>query len=79
MTRRYQANVQMTTLANINFDRLGGIIPKVSEMFEEACRYIDGHSPDLITQGVSPTLAGLEQHWAELQELRKLNEGKAAS
>ncbi|KJL23416.1 DNA replication and repair protein RecF [Microbacterium oxydans] len=79
VTRRYQANVQMTTLININVDKLGEIIPKVSEVFEEACRYIDGHSQALITQGVSPTLAGLEQHWAELQDLRKLNEGKAAS
>lgn len=78
VTRRYQANVQMTTLGNINVDKLGKIIPKVSEIFEEACRYIDAHSQALITQGVSPTLAGLEQHWAELQELKKLNEGKAA-
>ena len=78
VTRRYQANVQMTTLVNINVDKLGEIIPKVSEVFDEACRYIDGHSQALITQGVSPTLAGLEQHWAELQELKKLNEGKAA-
>lgn len=78
VTRRYQANVQMTTLANINVDKLGEIIPKVREVFEEACRYIDGHSQALITQGVRPTLAGLEQHWAELQELRKLNEGTSS-
>ena len=78
VTRRYQANVQMTTLGNINVDKLGEIIPKVGEVFEEACRYIDGHSQALITQGVSPSLAGLEQHWAELQELKKLNDGKAA-
>lgn len=78
VTRRYQANVQMTTLGNINVDKLGEIIPKVSEVFEEACRYIDGHSQALITQGVSPTLAGLEQHWAGLQELKKLNDGKTA-
>lgn len=77
VTRRYQANVQMTTLANINVAELGEIIPKISEVFAEACRYIEGHSQALITQGVSPTLAGLEQHWAELQDLRKLNEAKA--
>ena len=78
VTRRYQANVQMTTLANINIDKLGEIIPKVTDVFEEACRYIDAHSQALITQGVSPTLTGLEQRWAELQELKKLNEGKSA-
>jgi len=78
VTRRYQANVQMTTLGNINVEKLGEIIPRINEIFEEACRYIDGHSQALVTQGVSPTLAGLEQHWAELQELKKLNEGKAA-
>lgn len=50
VTRRYQANVQMTTLGNINIDKLGEIIPKVSEVFEEACRYIDAHSQALITQ-----------------------------
>lgn len=77
VTRRYQANVQMTTLANINIDKLGEIIPKVTEIFGESCRYIDGHSQALITQGVSPTLAGLKQHWEELQKLKKINEGKA--
>lgn len=79
VTRRYQANVQMTTLGNINVDKLGEIIPKVREVFEEACRYIDGHSQALITQGVAPTLAGLEKHWAELQKLKELNDGKVAS
>jgi hypothetical protein len=73
VTRRYQANVQMTTLISIsisiNVDKLGEIIPKVSEVFEEACRYIDGHSQALITQGVSPTLAGLEQHWRSFRTL----------
>jgi hypothetical protein len=68
----------MTTLGHINVDKLGEIIPRVSEVVEEACRYIDGHSQALITQGVSPTVAGLEQHGAELQELKKLNDGRAA-
>ncbi len=77
MTQRYQPNVGMTRLPNINTDKLGEIIPKVTEVFEEACRYIDGHSQPLVTLGVSPTLAGLEQHWAELQELKKANDGKA--
>lgn len=77
VTRRYQANVQMTTLVNINVDKLGVIIPKVSAAFREACRYIDGHSQPLPTLGVSPTLTGLETRWAELQELKLLNESKS--
>ena len=77
VTQRYQPNVGMTRLPNINTDKLGEIIPKVTEVFEEACRYIDGHSQPLVTLGVSPTLAGLEQRWAELQELQKTNNAKS--
>lgn len=79
VTQRYQPNVGMTRLPNINTDKLGEIIPKVTKVFEEACRYIDGHSQPLVTLGVSPTLAGLEQHWNELQELKKVNDGKTGS
>ena len=77
VTRRYQANVQMTTLANINVHKLGEIIPKVSEAFVEACRYIDGHSQPLATLSVSPTVTGLEERWAELQELKEVNDNKS--
>lgn len=75
VTQRYQPNVGMTRLSNINTDKLGEIIPKVTGIFEDACRYIDGHSQPLVTLGVSPTLSGLEQHWAELLELKKANDG----
>lgn len=77
VSQRYQPNIGMTRLANIKTDKLGEIIPKVTEIFEEACRYIDGHSQPLVTLGVSPTLAGLEQHWAELQELKKAYDEKS--
>jgi ABC-type transport system involved in cytochrome c biogenesis ATPase subunit len=77
VTQRYQPNVGMTRLPNINTRKLDEIIPKVTEIFEEACRYIDGHSQPLITLGVSPTLTGLEQHWSELQQLKKLNDDKS--
>lgn len=76
VTQRYQPNVGMTRLANIKTDTLGEIIPKVTGIFEEACRYIDAHSQPLVTLGVSPTLAGLEQHWDELQALKRVNDGK---
>lgn len=77
VTKRYRANVQMTTLPSIDGTKLDDIGPKVAEIFEIACRYIDAHSQPLVTLGVSPTLTGLEQHWAELQELKKLIDGKS--
>jgi len=77
VTQRYQPNVGMTRLPKIKTDKLGEIIPKVTEVFEVACRYIDGHSQPLVTLGISPTLTGLEQHWAELQELKKVNDSKS--
>lgn len=77
VTQRYQPNVGMTKLVNIKTEKLGEIIPKVTEVFEEACRYIDGHSQPLVTLAVSPTLTGLEQHWADLLELKKINDGKS--
>lgn len=76
VTKRYRANVQMTTLPSINGSKLDDIGPKVTEIFEVACRYIDGHSQPLVTLGISPTLTCLEQHWAELQELKRVNDSK---
>ena len=76
VTQRYQPNVGMTRLLKIRADKLSEIIPKITKVFENACRCIDGHSQPLVSLGVSPTLSGLKQHWIELQELKKLNDGK---
>jgi hypothetical protein len=70
VTQRYQPNVRMTNLPKIKADALPAAIETVNRVFEEACRYIDGHSQPLPTLGVSPTLAGLEGHWAELTSAR---------
>ena len=70
VTQRYQPNVRMTALPNIKTAALPAAIETVNRVFEEACRYIDGHSQPLPTLNVSPTLAGLEAHWAELSEAR---------
>jgi energy-coupling factor transporter ATP-binding protein EcfA2 len=77
VSKRYQANIQMTTLANIKIDSLGEIIPKVTEVFFEACRYTDAHSQALVTLDVGPTLTRLEERWVELQKLKKMNDGEA--
>ncbi|MGP5244556.1 AAA family ATPase [Corynebacterium variabile] len=76
VTQRYQPNVGMTRLSQINTTKLGEIIPKVTDVFEEACRYIDGHSQPLAALGIGPTLTGLDRHWTELQALKRVNDGK---
>lgn len=77
VTRRYQPDIGMGRLSKINTARLDEIIPKVVEIFNEACRYIDAHSQPLATLSVGPTLSGLEEHWATLQELKEVHEGKS--
>lgn len=76
VTQRYQPNVGMTKLDKINTDNLAEIIPRITAVFEDACRYIEGHSQPLPTLGVSPTLTGLKEHWEELQDCKRLNDRK---
>ncbi len=71
VTERYQPNVRMTVLPSLKVDALPAAIETVTRIFEEACRFIEGHSQPLPSLGVSPTLPGLEAHWQELQECRK--------
>ena len=71
VTQRYQPNVRMTVLPQIKSAALPAAVEVVTRIFDEACRYIDGHSQPLPTLGVSPTLAGLESHWEELQSCKK--------
>ena len=71
VTMRYQPNVKMTALARIKAKALPAAITTVTKVFGDACRYIDGHSQPLATQGVSPTLTGLEKDWAILQQCQK--------
>ena len=70
VSQRYQPNIRMTTLANIKTGALPAATEVVTRVFEDACRYIPGHSQPLVTLGVSPTLPGLEAHWKELQDAR---------
>lgn len=71
VTQRYQPNVRMTALPNIKVGALPAAIETVTELFEQACRYIDGHSQPLASLGVAPTLEGLEADWKRAQACRK--------
>lgn len=70
VTQRHQPAVHMTQLVKIKSGALPAAVDPVVRIFEEACRYIDSHSQPLTTLNVAPTLAGLEEHWAELQGAR---------
>jgi hypothetical protein len=71
VTQRYQPNVRMTALPKIKAAALPDAIQTVTIVFEDACRYIDGHSQPLASLGVSPTLAGLEQDWTTLKDCQR--------
>ena len=74
VTQRYQPNVGMTMLSKINIEKLPELITTVTKVFDDACRFIEGHSQPLPTLGVAPTLERLEADWATLQECKKLND-----
>lgn len=71
VSQRYQPNIRMTTLGSIRASALPAASEVVVRVFEDACRFIPGHSQPLPTLGVAPTLTGLEAHWQELQDARK--------
>jgi energy-coupling factor transporter ATP-binding protein EcfA2 len=74
VTKRYQPNVMMGNLAEIKFDQLPNFVPRVGEIFDLACRYMEGHSQPLASLGVSATLSGLEGHWKELQDIKRAHD-----
>jgi ABC-type transport system involved in cytochrome c biogenesis ATPase subunit len=71
VTERYQPNVRMTAIATIKPSALPAAFGVVTTTFERACRFIDGHSQPLVTQGVAPTLANLEEDWRALCDCQK--------
>ena len=71
VTQRYQPNVRMTVLPNIKIAALPAAFETANRIFEDSCRFIDAHSQPLAALGVTPTLAGLETHWQELQDAKK--------
>jgi recombinational DNA repair ATPase RecF len=70
VTKRYQPNVMMTKLANINFAGLQAAVAAISPLFEDCCRYIGSHSQPMETLNVRPSLDTLKADWKKLQEAR---------
>ena len=71
VTERYQPNVRATALTKINTAKLDESIELVVRVFEEASRYIPGHSQPPQHLAVAPTLDQLEEDWRHLQDCRK--------
>ena len=75
VSRRFEPNVRMTNLAKIKVEKLPETIEAVTGVFDDACRFTEAHSQAIATQGVAPTLEGLEADWSKLQEARELHRG----
>lgn len=71
VSQRYQPNIRMGTLQRINAAALPAAIEAVTRVFDDACRYIDGHSQPLAALNVTPTLGDLEKDWAEMQAVQR--------
>jgi recombinational DNA repair ATPase RecF len=70
VSQRYQPNIRMGSLTKIKAEALPEAIEVVNRVFEDACRFIPGHSQPLASLSVAPTLQGLEDRWQELQGAR---------
>ena len=70
VSQRYQPNVSMANLTKVKVNLLPEVIDKVSRVFNDACRCIEGHSQPLTSLGVTPTPIDLEKHWHELRAVR---------
>ncbi len=70
VTRRYQPNVMMTRLPNINFDGLNNAVSTIYPIYEDCCRHIGSHSQPMETLNVRPTLASLKADWKKVLDAR---------
>lgn len=67
---RFRPNVSMGRLRSIDTEVLAEVSPDVTRIFEDACRYIPGHSQPLASLGTRPSLDTLKSDWDKLQEIR---------
>lgn len=70
VTQRYQANVRMTMLPNIKYDRLKSATSAIYPVYEDCCRFIGSHSQPIETLNVRPDLAQFKADWAKIEAAR---------
>jgi hypothetical protein len=70
VTQRYQPNVMMTRLPEINFAGLQKAVNDIYPIYEDSCRYIGSHSQPMETLNVRPSIESLKKDWQTVQTLR---------
>jgi hypothetical protein len=70
VTQRYQPNVAMTKLAQINVEQLATARATILDLFEKACRIMSGHSQPLETLAIRVSLSELRQDWDNARAAR---------
>lgn len=71
VVQRYQPNIMLTRLPNIDGERLDNAKQVIYPLYEKACRIMDGHSQPLETLSVRPKLDEFEAEWVQIQAARK--------
>lgn len=71
VTQRLQPNVAMGALTRIKTDALSDCFAQVTRVFDDACRYIEGHSQPLATLAVAATLEGVKADWETLKTCKQ--------
>ncbi len=71
VTQRYQPNVMMTRLPEINFGGLEKAAEAIFPIYEASCRYIGSHSQPMETLNVRPSMETLKADWKKVLDLRE--------
>ena len=77
VTQRYQPNVMMTRLPEINFGGLEKAVAAIYPIYENCCRYIGSHSQPIETLNVRPSIEALKADWKKVLDVRDAYAKKA--
>ncbi len=71
VTQRYQPNVMMTKLPEINFGGLQKAADAIFPIYEDCCRHIGSHSQPMETLNVRPSIDTLKADWKKVLDVRE--------